>query len=224
MKGWIREKWNAVKVAGKQKIFCVGANKTGTTSLWREFENLGFLVGRQKKAERLMPHYISGDFDPIIDYCRTAQVFQDVPFSLPGTFVQMDRAFPNSKFILSIRDSPEQWYQSITKFHSKLFGKGSLPTEDDLKNSDYIWKGWAWQSHRAVFKTPESEPYHKETLIQFYINHNQSVLDYFAQRPNDLLVINLGERGSYSRFLKFIDASSHRNDFPWENRTEQIVT
>ena len=44
---------NKNKAKGKQKIFCIGRNKTGTTSLKRAFEDLGYPVGDQRKAEIL---------------------------------------------------------------------------------------------------------------------------------------------------------------------------
>lgn len=223
MKSWARRQVNVIRVMGKSKIFCIGANKTGTTSLKKEFSALGFIVGNQKRAERLFPFYQTGDFDPIMAYCRTAQVFQDAPFSLPETFKHVDRAYPGSKFILSVRDSPEQWYQSLIKFHAKMFGNGKIPTKNDLMNSGYIWKGWAWEGHKAVFKTPEDDLYNKQLLTQYYNMHNQSVLDYFKNRPKDLLVINLSEPDSYARFLTFIGVTSPRQHFPWENKTETFT-
>ena len=76
-----------LKATGKQKIFCIGRNKTGTTSIGRAFVDLGFVVGSERKAEILYDqHYFLGNFDPIIRYCRSAQVFQDVPFSCPDTY------------------------------------------------------------------------------------------------------------------------------------------
>jgi hypothetical protein len=70
------------KAAGRQKFFCVGRNKTGTTSLKRAFEDLGFIVGRQYVAEELHDKYFfDGNYEPILKYCKTAEVFQDVPFS-----------------------------------------------------------------------------------------------------------------------------------------------
>lgn len=113
---------NPIKNYNKQKIFCVGRNKTGTTSLTKAFEDLGFVVGNQRTAERMLHHYKNRDFKPIIKYCKSAQVFQDFPFSYPETYKHLDKAYPNSKFILTIRDSADQWYNSVTKFHAKMFG------------------------------------------------------------------------------------------------------
>ena len=94
--------YNRWRARNRRKIFVIGRNKTGTTSLRRTFEELGFPVGDQREAERLYDRaYFEGRFEAIVDYCHSAQVFQDVPFGCPGTFRHLDAAFPSSLFILS---------------------------------------------------------------------------------------------------------------------------
>lgn len=205
---------------GKTKYFCVGRNKTGTTSLKKAFEDLGYPVGDQRIAEILADkYYRKGIFNPIIEYCQSAQVFQDVPFSSSETFKHLDAAYPGSKFILSVRDNPEQWYQSITRFHAKKWGKdGRIPTADDLKNATYIYKGSPYNLI-SYFGTSDDDPYNKEILIAHYNRHNQDVMDYFKDRPKDLLIINLAENCNYQRFVEFLGVKSPYDNFPWENRT-----
>lgn len=210
-------------IQGKQKVFSIGKAKTGTTSLEKTFKLLGYVVGDQHAAERLLRHYIHRDFGPIIKYCQTAQVFQDNPFGLAETYKHLDKAFPNSKFILSVRDSPDQWYNSLVKFHSKIFGNGSVPTANQLKNAKYVWKGWVWESLQEQFGVGERDPYNREKLITAYVRHNEAVVEYFRNRDN-LLVLNLADPASFQRFLEFIPEGYRRNRrtldrFPWENRT-----
>ncbi|MBL8002779.1 MAG: hypothetical protein JNL05_12550 [Flavobacteriales bacterium] len=202
------------------KIFCIGRNKTGTTSLQKAFQDLGYVVGDQRAAELLYDeHYFQRDFHPIIDYCRTAQVFQDVPFSCPYLYVALDQAFPGSKFILSVRDSPEQWYDSAVRFHAKLWGTNGLPpTAEQLRNAMYVRKGWAANLFR-IWGTPEEEPYQKDIAIGHYERHNAAVREYFKFRTADLLVLNLAEPGSYQKFIEFLGVVSPFDTFPWENRT-----
>ena len=208
------------KAAGKVKYFCVGRNKTGTTSLKSAFEALDYPVGNQRKAEVLTgKHYFEGNFQPIVDYCKSAQVFQDVPFSYPKTYKHLDKAYPGSKFILTVRDSPEQWYSSITRFHAKMFGKdGRTPTVEDLKAAQYVWLGFMYNVVR-VHGTTDEDPYNKETMIAHYDQYNREVMAYFKDRPEDLLVINVAEQGAYQKFVKFLGVDSPFDDFPWENRT-----
>ncbi|MDX8395773.1 MAG: sulfotransferase, partial [Mariprofundaceae bacterium] len=135
------------KAKGKTKFFCIGQNKTGTTSLKKAFEIMDFPVGNQWKAEKLANRYYFGvEFNQIIEYCESAQVFQDVPFSWPETYKILDKSYPGSKFILTVRDSPEQWYRSITRFHAKCFGEGRVPLAEDLRNATYVRKGFMYKA------------------------------------------------------------------------------
>ena len=207
---------------GRQKVFCVGQNKTGTTSLAKALKDLGFVVARQRPAEQLIHDWLRRDFRTIIRFCYSAQAFQDVPFSLPYTFQALDMHFPGSKFILTVRDSPEQWYQSMTRFHAKVFGNGRIPTYRDLKNASYCYSGWAYEVTCAVYELPDDEPYDKRTMIDHYLAHNRSVIEYFRHRPDDLLVINVANEDAYRRFCEFLEKPCLRNAFPWENRTAEI--
>lgn len=211
---------NPYRVKNKTKFFCIGRNKTGTTSLKRAFEDLGFIVGNQRAAENLYDkHFFENEFDEIVEYCRTAQVFQDVPFSYFKTLEYLDKAYPGSKFILTVRDSADQWYNSITKFHAKKFGKdGRIPTADDLQNATYIRKGFMYNTIKS-HGTTEEDPYNKQIMCAHYEKHNADVIEYFKDRPGDLLIINLSDPTSYKRFVDFIGVDSPYTNFPYENKT-----
>lgn len=202
------------------KIFCIGRNKTGTTSVKKAFEDFGFKVGDQRAAEILTDKfYFSGEFKKIVEYCKTASVFQDIPFSYPETYKHLDKAYPGSKFILTVRDSSEQWYHSITRFHSKKFGRnGSLPTADDLKSAEYVRRGFMYNTVK-IHGTSDEDPYNKEIMIAHYEKHNREVMEYFKDRPNDLLIINLAKKGAYREFCDFVGIEATSEDFPWENKT-----
>lgn len=210
------------KSVWKPKIFCIGRNKTGTTSLAKALKDLGVIVANQRPAEMLLGDWARRDFRRIIRFCHTAQAFQDIPFSLPYTFVALDMRFPGSKFILTVRDSPEKWYSSLTNFHAKMFGHGKDPDYNDLKNATYRYPGFMLEANRAIYPTPDDDPYNREILINHYNSYNQSVMEYFRHRPNDLLMINLAEKGAYAKFCEFIGKPCTREEFPWENITEKI--
>jgi hypothetical protein len=44
------------------KYFCIGLNKTGTTSLRQEFIDSGFSVGEQWIGELLLDYYLNNDY------------------------------------------------------------------------------------------------------------------------------------------------------------------
>ena len=206
---------------GKQKVFCVGRNKTGTTSLKKAMEDLGYVVGDQRTAELLIRDWGRRDFRRIASYCKTGQFFQDTPFSFPYTFQAMDMYFPGSKFILTIRDA-ESWHKSMIDFHrlDSVHGDKALSLEK-LKEATYCYKGYAYDTKVLVYDLPGDDPYHKETLIDHYHFHNRMVKDYFRNRPDDLLVLNVSEKKAYRKLCDFLEVPCLSDEFPWENRTER---
>jgi hypothetical protein len=209
----------------KIKIFGVGANKTGTTSLTKAMQELGYKVGVEKVAKQYLKSWAKRDFVEIIKFCKTANFFQDEPFSLPYTFIALDQAFPNSKFILTVRDTPEQWYNSVVSYMSKKYGKnGNIPTKEDLQKDHYIKKGFLWETTNLIREVDENDIYNKESVIARYNFHNESVKEYFRHRPKDLLLLNVAEKGAYKKLCDFLGKNAKHNDFPHLNKTSEINT
>lgn len=202
-----------------QKIFCVGRNKTGTSSLTRAMAELGFRVGDQRRGEELIGDWGRRDFRRLVELCRSAQFFQDIPFSLPYTFQALDAAFPGSKFILTIRDA-ESWYRSMREFHllESVHGEKARSLEQ-LKEATYRYKGFAYDTKVLVYDLPGEDPYDERTLVEHFHFHNRMVRDYFKNRPGDLLVLDVREEGAYARLCAFLGVAPRAEEFPWENRT-----
>ena len=202
------------------KIFCIGLNKTGTTTVERVLKDFGYALGDQVEGELLMEAWYQRDFKRIIKFCKTAEAFQDIPFSLPYTFQHLDVAFKDAKFILSRRNSAEEWYNSLTRFHSKLWADGErIPTIEDLKNAEYRAPNYTYTANRYIYDTPENDPYNKAILLEFYKQHNQAVKAYFRSRPEKLLIINVSVSSDYVKLCQFLDQPVNAEDFPWKNKT-----
>lgn len=203
----------------RRKVFCVGRNKTGTTTLADALQRLGYRVGDQLAAEKLLFDYARRDFRRLVRYCRTADAFQDVPFSFPYTFVAMDQAFPDSRFVLTVRASPEQWYDSMIRFQGKVHGDGRLPTAEELKRSTRVFPGFAYHTKKIVFGTEDDDLYAREKLIRSYELHNEVVQDYFRTTPGKLLVIDVAEQDAYARLCAFLEVEPQPGGFAWLNKT-----
>jgi hypothetical protein len=206
-----------------QKIFCIGRNKTGTTSMAKMMDNQGFHVGPQRPAELLVKAWGKNDFRKLIKFVKYYGIaFQDVPFSLPNTYKVLDKEFPNSKFILTIRDSSEVWYKSLTRYHSIKFGNGFIPTKQDLIKANYVKKGWMWEVNRIIYNTPETDIYNENLLKKHYQNYNASVIDYFKGSIDKLLVVNLKDPEAGTKICHFLHVDSKKCYVPWENKTKSL--
>lgn len=188
------------------------------------FKSNHYIVGNQAKAEQLLENWGDRDFSGIVEYCKGARFFQDVPFSLPDTYKALDEAFPGSKFILTVRSSGEEWYQSLVQHHSRSFSSGEgVPTKEDLKNFRYRnkYKGYILRAHELIYGFPKVPLYEKNSYIKHYEEHNQQVKKYFESRPDDLLVINLEEKDSFKRLCEFLDLDLKKTSkIPHLNRND----
>lgn len=205
------------------KVFCIGFNKTGTTSVEQALKNFGYRIGNYSIAVMLMTDWYRGDFDRLIRYCQTAEAFQDIPFSLPLTYRHLDAAFPDAKFILTIRDSEDQWFQSLVKYHTKRYSsdKKHPPNETDLSNfSDYPYPGFVLDTTKMVFDYPSVDLYVRDHYTKIYRQHNQDAIEYFSKRPEKLLILNVAHSDAYQKLAFFLNVEvSSKAQFPWKNKT-----
>lgn len=218
--GFQRSKAIECRAYSDEKIFCVGRNKTGTTSINRALNDLGYLVAPQKPAEMLIEQWAKRDFRALTRFCCQYDAFQDVPFSYPYTYQQMDQAFPNAKFILTIRDSADEWYRSVTRYHARDVGCNGVPTAEDVKRHPYRYKGYAWDCQRLLYGISEYQAYDPDIYKAHYESHNSAIIDYFRWKPEKLLILNVKEENAFWKLGKFLGKPVAKGaEFPWENRT-----
>lgn len=195
------------------KIFVIGFNKTGTTSLYFTLKELGFNMGNQKVAE-VMTYYMfkNNDFSELKPYCQTAEAFQDVPFSFPNIYKKLYILYPNAKFILTIRDSAEQWYLSLMNFHKSRYQKqgNDIPTIDDHMKSNYVFPGYKGIILKELFNYPETSLYSKLEYIKIYEQHITDVKTFFKTKKDNLIIVNVSKDGERNRLLNFLDVKPNR--------------
>lgn len=202
----------------RKKIFVIGHNKTGTTSMKSALTSLGFHVGNQSSAELLLEDWARRDFRRIISYCKSAEAFQDIPFSLDYTYQAVDNAFPESKFILTVRNNSQEWYESYIRFarnsSKKYFGTDRLPRADELKQRHYRKTGWPWLRLHFVYGVSEDSPFDKMKLIDYYESHNHNVINYFKHRHNDLLVLDVSAPDAMQSLCNFLSVEFRGQTMP----------
>jgi hypothetical protein len=205
----------------KIKIFVIGRNKTGTTSTGQALASIGFQLGKQSKAELLLEDWGKRNFSNIINHCKTADAFQDIPFSLDYTYQVLDHVFPNSKFLLTIRNNSQEWYDSLIRFHTKIIGKNRIPTADDLKQFRYRhrWKGWLWRANQLIYGIDENTLYDKDIYINHYESHNQKVMEYFKHRFEDLLILNPSDTKAMQSLCEFLEVPATNDIMPHLNKS-----
>ena len=189
-------------------------NKTGTTSIGKLLAYFGYKIGDQPTAELFIEDWAKRDFRKIVKYCKTADAFKDVPFCLDHTYTILDYAYPGSKFILTVRNSSLEWYNSLIRFHSNLIGNGKLPTAEEIESFEYHNPGWLWRAHQIIFNVDKDLLYDKEHYIKHYELHNNRVKDYFRFRTDDLLVLNVADKNAVQLLCDFLVIKNENYTMP----------
>jgi hypothetical protein len=113
-------------------------------------------------------------------------------------FEALDRAFPGSKFIYTTRD-PENWLNSYTRYHGRK--NPSLPGHADMT--------------RRLYGTTGTE---RDILLAAFKRHERHVFEYFRDRPNDLLIMDIvGGRADWEMLCNFLDRPVPAAPFPTSN-------
>lgn len=198
----------------KQKVFCLGLSRTGTTSLCAALQDLGYTAMHYPLSLYTQSHLLGGDkFTPnlvlspykkwrrekeikALDLINSLEVlkeydaFGDLP--VPLFYRELDKLCPGSKFILTSRDL-EKWLISM----QWLFSKGKILWSRGLIGDEL---------HYSAYGTTT---FHYDLLSNAFIKHIQETEQYFKHRDNDFchLKIDKGEL-TYDTLKQFLSIDS----------------
>ncbi len=176
----------------KRKVFCIGFHKTGTTSLELALKKLGYRVtgcfGTRDPDIAEKVHEMA--YAMVEEY----DAFEDNPW--PILYRELDQHFPNSKFILTRRPAAD-WINSQVK---------------DFALAQTPMRRWIYGEDAGCPKGNE------DIYIERYERHNRDVLEYFSDRPDDLLVFDLPKGDSWDKLCSFLGLEVPSEAFPHANK------
>ena len=206
------------------KCFGIGFNKTGTSSLNAVVTDILGYLGNQVKVEiNSTIQAISGNYLPLQKEISLVDFHQDLPASQGNIYVALDALFPNSKFILTVRET-KTWYRSF--IHQYRIPLLDLATDSTRIKQAHIFKGYShkWLGHfmeeqinvlKNGIKTnkPQSlEDYKKFefsdefhlSCIKLYELRNKEIRQYFKGRDNQLLILDITKEKSIETIRDFL--------------------
>ena len=189
------------------KIFNIGLPKTGTKSLSKALNILGLKslhnprVFREKSFEGVYG-YNNGDWQAI---CNLSEHY----------YPQLDKAYPGSKFILTVREI-NSWLKSLEGEFGDTKGNERLPI---------LSAGISWYSPTAIKKVlkrilgKEKNDLNMLTRLQIfgafkvsperyayvYQLHYKNALEYFKDRPHDLLIMDVAGGDGWEKLCAFLE-------------------
>jgi hypothetical protein len=176
------------------KIFGIGLNKTGTKTLGECLRQFGC---RHTTFDLMdLRNFKRGNLALLLEKMNHFDSGEDWPW--PLMVETLDEAFPEAKFILTIRKTPEIWFTSLCK-HAEKTG----PTEGRVLVYGYAMPHLYRQQH-----------------LDFYNRHNQTVMKYFQERPDKLLVVCWEKGDGWAELCGFLGRPQPAMPFPHVNKSK----
>ena len=182
------------------KVFGIGFQKTGTSSLAEALEILGYRTNHgvfinhpeKRRSLSIEPpltnETVATQALPLVaDY----DALTDNPW--PLLYLEHDAAAPGAKFILTTRD-PQPWIASLVRH----FGD---------RESDVLEWIYGCRSVRG----------NETRCLDVYASHNAAVRMYFANRPGTLLELDLDNAARWNEMCAFLGKPMPRKRFPHAN-------
>ncbi len=185
------------------RVFGIGMHKTGTSSLFEAFKLLGFNAahwGTALWAREIWDQMKEGRSETLEKH----YAFSDLPF--PLLYQELDKAYPGSKFVLTIRPE-DDWLRSV---------------RDHWDPAINPWRA-VWDeapfTHKMHHILYGQKTFNAEVFLARYRRHNAEVLEYFRDRPKDLLVVDVGLGMQWGPLCAFLDRPVPSVLFPHKLRT-----
>lgn len=182
------------------KVFCVGLSKTGTRSLHDALQTLGLrsvhwggpelqtAVQRGPEINAAVERALA-EGRPLLDDLEEADAYSDI-LALSRHFDVLDRQYPGSRFILTVRDLDE-WLAS-----RKRHVEANQAMRD---RGEYL----------GTFLEVDLDGWRAEAVA-----HERRVRSYFAGRPHDLLVMDVAAGEGWEVLCPFLGRPVPEQPFP----------
>jgi len=215
----------------KDKIICVGLNKTGTSSLTENLRKLGLNVwagGDDNKKTISFSNYTfqNKSIGNTIDLIEKTDVdfFQDIPFSCPGISEKIINIFPQARYILTVRENSDKWVKSVKNFWPNNFKDNEFKinaislSEKTLNLGKYTYPSYLLN----MFETWDIDKYDgniDEKLTEVYKNHINSVRNTLISNNCDWIEIDVSRKGELKKLTEWLNIYNEGEDFLWINKT-----
>jgi hypothetical protein len=192
------------------KVFGIGLSRTGTTSLNTALCALGIKSIHFPNDVQTYHELMEARYN--LTVLKTYQGITDTP--VVPIYPQLDKIYPGSKFILTIRDK-ESWLNSVQR-HWEMSGwvRGN-PGLYTVTEYGY----WAF-NRISVYGCVVFD---RDRFSCVYDMHNRNVRQYFTDRRQDLLVLNICGGDGWGPLCKFLDKPVPSVSFPYDNGRAEMT-
>ena len=198
----------------RQKVFGIGLSKTGTGSLTEALTLLGYRtlhwpadLVTQVEVYRF---FATGEAGIHLSVLNDHDALTDTPVCC--LYQALDKAYPGSKFILTVREK-QAWLRS---YHGHWHRYPPMFSE----RPDSLVAHYSHFLNERLYGTQSADP---QILSRAYDRYTAEVFDYFRERPQDLLLLDICGGDGWSKLAPFLGVATPEVPFPWENQARNTI-
>lgn len=199
----IRSQLNSQKI----KVFGIGLSQTGTKSLAQALTMLGFNIIHSPDDEVTLKELMAGDYN--FSILNNSDGITDI--TVAPFYAQLDKLFPSSKFILTIRNK-KSWLSSLQAQWS------------DKSVSDNLFSAQENNMQRRRLlrvATYGIYTFNVERFSYVYDLHYKNVVEYFKDRPETLLILNIYTGEGWEKLCPFLNQPVLEQPFPYMEKNSE---
>jgi hypothetical protein len=186
------------------RIFGIGLHKTATTSLHKALTILGYDSAHWRNA-----HWAKAIWREMSETGRSATIercyaLSDLP--IPIMYRDLDKAYPGSKFILTMRDE-DKWVRSVKNHWSHNYNRFRMAWDNDP---------FSHKVHKLLYG---QTTFDETVMRERYQRHNWEVQAYFLNRPDDLRVMHMDGGAGWTELCGFLGNPMPGAPYPRELAT-----
>ena len=199
-KNWIISNYKNIDYS--DRVFNIGLHRTGTSSLAEALSMLGYKVWHGPYFKKLENDYYT-KFNALVD---TQVVGDNHP---DFNFKKLYKKFPNAKFILTVRNDLDKWCKSIDKTNLKYRDHMIVLPESYLSTLNM---------YNDIITDVDIKDVTHDDLKNAYKNHANDVIDFFKDKPGQLLIFNIIDGDGWEKLCKFLNKDlPNQEKFPYIN-------
>lgn len=170
-----------------------------------------FGLGLSRTGTTSLTNYLNSNGFRIIHYPRSrSQIYEekndgatDIP--VIKFYKQLDKKFDNCKFIHTVREK-EDWLGAIEHYYKKKDARGDRFNAWQLEHREYVYG---------------SVKFNREGFADAYDRHEADIREYFKDRPEDFLVIDIVGGEDTSSLIKFLNLDTEPTLFSKDNKKDR---
>lgn len=185
----------------RPKVFGLGLSRTGTRSLTYALQMLGWDCSHYPIDEDTYTELANGQYDlTLLKYHDGLTDITCAPY-----YQQFDQQYPGSKFVLTVRDK-DAWQRSCRNhwFNRPAFGHAEDPDQETHFLMRQLLRAAVYGCYTYV----------PERFSWVYDRHVGEIMDYFKDRPEDLLVIDVCAGDGFEKLAPFMGVPVPAEPFP----------